>query len=394
MKFLVTSAPGLQGLLKEELLEIGIPNPTEEESGVVSFEGEWNEASKVLIRSRIASRLLLSLRKFSARNVAMLYDQVRRIDWDDFLQPEMAFAVFAHGNPGSDTDFKLSFAPLKIKDAICDEMRKRCQGFRPMVDRQNPDARIEAFFNGGKCELSVDLSGEALHRRGYREDSGESPLRENRAAALLRFAGFDGSQDLHDPFCGSGTIAIEAALIQQKIAPGLLRPTENFAISKLFPAASAAFAEERKAAEAEKSRTPPKENRIRASDLRSTPLINAKQNARTARVYNYIEFFEANALKISGENLFLVFNPPYGERLRDLDSAIALLKDFGHHIKHNCPGTKLHLIIPKGELEGAIGFRASRRLNIENGPFASVFLKFEIYSGSKRGTAASDEKTH
>ncbi len=223
-RFLVTTAAGLESLLLEELADLGLeaePTP----AGALVLKTDWDGAARILTRSRIASRLLLSIREFSAGHAAMLYDQVRRIDWPKIFSPDDSIAIRGHGATHG-TDYTLSFASLKIKDAICDEFRY--SGLpRPDVDRADPRVRLTAFFHGGRCELSIDLSGRPLHRRGYREEGAAAPMRENRAAALLRFAGYDGSTPLVDPFCGSGTIVIEAALIALRRAPGLMRPLER-----------------------------------------------------------------------------------------------------------------------------------------------------------------------
>ncbi len=379
-RFLVTTGAGLEGLLREELEEMGLaPRPTP--AGPLVLAGDWTAAATVLTRSRIASRLLLSLREFSARHQAMLYDQVRRVRWAELFSPERSLAVHTFGDPGR-ADFTLPYAALKIKDAVCDEYRHHGLP-RPDVDRHEPDVRLTAFFFRGRCELSVDLSGAPLHRRGYREEGAEAPLRENRAAALLRFAGYDGSGPLLDPFCGSGTVAVEAALIALRRAPGLLRPVEGYAAAVLFPESVEPLGEARVRASAEASEEAPAP--ILGSDVSGDTLAVARSNAAKAGVAGAIRFDRADAREIEPPAGWIVTNPPYGERLGDEESAVALLDAFVSRVKHHGAGARLALVVPRGRLEKSVGLRPSRRLAVESGRLGLRFLVFEIYAGSRKG---------
>jgi 23S rRNA G2445 N2-methylase RlmL len=384
-RFLVTTAPGLQGLLAEELRSLGI-EPTLEASGAVTFTGDWAAASRVLVRTRIGSRLLLSLRRFSARTKAMLYDQVRRIDWPAVFPSTLTMAVEAAGSLEG-TDYVLSYAPLRIKDAVCDEFRKR--GFlRPDVDRWEPDVSLHAFFHRGRCELSVDLSGRPLHRRGYRQEGAEAPLRENRAAALLLFCGYDGSRPFLDPFCGSGTIPIEAALIATRTAPGLLRVPDAFTLGRLFPEAADALGEEHHRAREERRESPP--HPIAGSDSSGEVLEIARGNAGKAGVGEWVRFEERDARRIEAPDSWIVTNPPYGERLEDPVAAQDLIRAFVHGVKHACAGSCLGLVVPRGALEKAVGLRPQGRLAVESGPLGLRYLCYEIQAG--RFTPAPPKK--
>lgn len=380
-RFIVTTAPGLESLLLDELKAIGL-EPRNEPSGVMSLTGGWETAARVLVYSRIASRLLFSIRRFSAVNQAMLYDQVRRIDWPAIFPVGMTMAVHAHGTV-NETDYTLAFAPLRIKDAVCDEFRKRVDS-RPSVNRNNPDVRIEAFFHNHQCEISVDVSGEPLHRRGYRQDGAEAPLRENRAAALLLFSGYDGSKPLVDPFCGSGTIPIEAALIATHRAPGLLRPTGEFAAAKLFPEARAAIEAVR--AEALKNVRETLEHPIIGRDTSEAALSTARSNAAKAGLAGLARFERGDAHEIEAPDSWIVTNPPYGERLDDPESAARSIREFTHRVKHHALGSRLTLVLPRGELEHAVGFKPSKRLAVESGPMSLRFMNFDIYHGSRKPT--------
>jgi len=373
-RFVATASPGLETLLVEELGELGLLG-TVEGAGAVAFHGEWKDAIEVLLRSRIASRLLWSLRRFSAKNVAMLYDQVRRLDWPTLVPPGLTIAVETTGTMPA-ADMVLSFATLKIKDAICDEYRKRGHE-RPNVERKDPDALILAHFADGRCEISLDLSGRPLHRRGYRIDGGAAPLRENRAAALLRFAGYDGTKPFVDPFCGSGTLVIEAALIALKVAPGTLREARDFALARLRP-------QERDALEAawhrarREVRSQP-DHPISGRDVSEKILKHARANAENAGLGKLVSFVQEDARESTVHDSFCVSNPPFGERLGDREEAAALLTAYVNRLKHHGGNTRLAFILPAGGLEKAVGLRASGKLPLENGPLPSKFLRYDVF---------------
>ena len=378
-RLVVTTAAGIEPLLVEELAELSL-TARKTPSGAVVVDGDWADAARILTRSRLASRVLLSLREFSAKHQKMLYDQVRRIDWPALFPPSRSIAVQAFGAT-SGCDYTLQLATLKIKDALCDEFR--AAGLpRPDVDRQDPDVRLVAFLFNGRCELSIDLAGEPLHRRGYREEGAAAPLRENRAAALLRFAGYDGSAPLFDPFCGSGTIIIEGALMARRIAPGLLRPLDGFAAAALFPAGRAALEAERARAAAERLPHPPAP--IRGSDVDYEVLEVARRNATKAGVAESVEFLRQDACAIEAPGGWIVSNPPHGERLSDPETVATLLGEFVHRVKHHGTGTRLTLLLPRGPLENAVGLKPARKLAVESGPLGLRFLNYEVYAGSRK----------
>jgi len=375
-RFIVTSAPGLQELLAQELIALEL-EPTIERSGAVTLLGDWTQAARVLIHSRIAGRVYLSLRRFASGSRAMLYDQVRRIDWPEIFASERSFSVKASGS-AEGTDFALSYAPLRIKDAVCDEFRKRGH-LRPNVDRQHPDVGLSALFYEGRCELSLDLCGEALHRRGYRKEGALAPLRENRAAALLAFCGYDGSKPFVDPFCGSGTVAIEAALIATRTAPGLLRPPERFAMAQLFPETKGILETERDRAATMRLERPAFP--IAGSDRSPEAVDIARQNARRAGMNHHIRFEAGDAREISAPDSWIVTNPPYGERVGDLNEARELLDAFVRRVKHHAVGSTLGLVLPRGDLEKSVGLRPQKRLAVESGPLGLRYLCFAIHAG-------------
>jgi 23S rRNA G2445 N2-methylase RlmL len=377
-EYLVTTAPGLEGLLVEELAGLGVAARATS-AGPVAVPGGWETAARIVVHSRIASRLLLPLRRFAAAHRAMLYDQVRRLPWPEILPRGATLAVHAVGNPAG-TDFTLAYAALRVKDAVCDTFR--AHGLpRPDVDRHRPDARVVAFFNAGRGALSLDLVGEPLHRRGYREEGARAPLRENRAAALLAFAEVDGTRPVVDPFCGSGTLVVEAAMRTARRAPGLLRPLSLVAAVRLFPQCRPFFEAERERAAA--AARPAAPAPVTGIDRDKEALRAARRNAERAGVEGLVRWEEGDALSLTAPASFLVTNPPYGERLETPGEAAALLREFVHRAKHHAVGSRLAMVLPRGPLEKAVGLRPDRKLAVESGEMGLRFLRFDLYAGSR-----------
>lgn len=384
--FLVTTAPGLETLLAGELSDLGIAVEAGA-TGPLPVKGGWSEAARVIVRSRIASRLLYPVGAFAAPRHAVLYDAAKRIRWSRIIPPGATIAVHAVGNPAG-TDYVLVYGALRIKDAVCDAFR--AAGLpRPNVDRHAPDVRIVAFFNAGRCSLSLDLVGEPLHKRGYREEGAQAPLRENRAAALLRFAGYDGSRPFVDPFCGSGTLVIEAAMLAARRAPGLLRGTDRLPCVRLFPESRRALAEERDRAAAEALPRAP--HPVIGRDRDPEALAAARRNAERAGVATFVRLERGDALEVEAPDSFLVSNPPYGERLESAETAAHLLREYVHRVKHHAVGSRLAVVVPRGPLEKAVGLKPSAKLATESGDTVLRFLRFDLYAGSRKTRAREDD---
>ncbi|HMW43989.1 MAG TPA: THUMP domain-containing protein, partial [Plasticicumulans sp.] len=229
LPFFATAPRGVEPLLAAELAALGAA-PVREGRGGVSFGGPLETAYRVCLWSRTASRVLRLLARVPAADADALYAGVLDLPWEDHLDPDGTLAVdFVAA--GRSAIRHTQFGAQRVKDAVCDRLRERC-GRRPSVDRAAPDLRINVHASGETADVALDLSGESLHRRGYREDGALAPLKENLAAALLLKAGWpaivEAGGALLDPMCGSGTFVIEAALIAADRAPGLLRPDWGF----------------------------------------------------------------------------------------------------------------------------------------------------------------------
>lgn len=303
-----TAARGTEEPLLRELRELRIHESKQATSGV-RFRGNWADAWRVCLWSRIAQRVHVVLARFEAPDQAALYDGIRAVEWSPFLTPRHTFAVGAFCRSPSLTHS--GFVALKAKDAIVDQLRDR-QGSRPDVARDDPDVRVFVHVLGTRATAYLDLAGTPLHMRGYRCEHGEAPLRETLAAAMLKLARWDCRQPLLDPMCGSGTIAIEAALMAGNVAPGMLR--KRFGFERW--ACHDATAEQRMAGMRAEARSLAHSQlpRIIASDCDADVLSSARTNARTARVRFAFRQTDVLDLRIDRPSL-VVTNPPYGRRL-------------------------------------------------------------------------------
>lgn len=373
MKFFVTAAKGLEELVNSELVELGIQSAKIERGGV-SFSGTLEEACRACLWLRTASRVLLQLAEFSCSTNDELYNGVKSIEWHRFLTPDMTMAVDSVLRDSAMTHS--GFVALKTKDAIVDSIRDKF-GRRPNVDTKLPDLRINVHLVKNICSVSLDLSGESLDRRGYRLDRNKAPLRENMAAALVAFSGWPGDIPLYDPMCGSGTILIEAALKASNTAPGLLREKFGF---QGWPGHDPAHWRNviNEAKELRKRELPVK---LRGFDISPGTIDMAKQNASRAGVARLVSFQAADISTFapSASPAMIIFNPPYGERMGQLEEMASLYQSFGDVLKKRCAGSTAYILCGNSELVRHIGLKATRRIPVWNGPIECRLLKYEMY---------------
>jgi len=308
LEFHASAIAGTERVLCDELRELGLPS-VRFNTGGIPFRGTWRDGWRACLQSRIAQRIHVLLARFPAVTPEALYAGVQTVNWSAYLMSTQTFAVRAVCL-GSAIRHS-GFAALKVKDAIVDQIRAR-HGQRPNV-AEDPDVRVFLYLAGDKAALYLDLSGEPLHKRGYRQGTGDAPLRETLAAAILRMSGWDRSTRLIDPLCGSGTIAIEAAMWAANIAPGLGRARFGFERWASFGPSEAQALRELKGElrAAHTGQTP----RIVAADVDVAVLAKARANARAAGVR--IAIREQSVLELQADELktLVVTNPPYGVRL-------------------------------------------------------------------------------
>ncbi|MGI9211942.1 MAG: bifunctional 23S rRNA (guanine(2069)-N(7))-methyltransferase RlmK/23S rRNA (guanine(2445)-N(2))-methyltransferase RlmL [Methylococcaceae bacterium] len=377
-KFFATTPAGLELLLVKELDALGASQVREARGGVY-FEGTLREAYAACLWSRLANRIVLPLTRFPASDPDQLYAGIRRMEWTAHLDTRSTFAVdFVSSRSAINHTL---YGAQKVKDAIADYFRAAV-GSRPSVDTARPDVRINVYLDRDEATVSIDLSGDSLHRRGYRLEGGKAPLKENLAAALLLRAGWpqvvDDGGTLIDPMCGSGTLLIEAAWMAGDHAPGLLRTGFGFEYWKQHePALWEALRQEAyDRAEAGYSRIPA----IQGYDLDAHVLRMAKDNIRRAGMAERIrvECRPARDARPSGTTGLVVVNPPYGERLGEETELVPVYAELGSTLKQHFVGWKASVFTGNPELAFKLGIRAGRYYSLYNGPIECRLFNFEI----------------
>jgi putative N6-adenine-specific DNA methylase len=381
--FFAVCPRGLQDLLADELKACGARSVRPAPAGV-GFSGTLATAYAANLHSRLASRVLWRLADGSYRNESDLYEMARSVAWEDHFRPSQTLRVEVTATRSPLRS--LQFATLKIKDAVADRMRERC-GDRPSVDRSAPDVQVFAHLSQQHADLYLDLSGEPLFKRGWRLDKGEAPLKENLAAGLLACAGWTPTVTLHDPFCGSGTIAIEAACIATGRAPGL---TRRFAFERLLGFDRAAWGDlSKRAREAVDERA---RFQISGGDI-STQVIKAAQaNAQRAGLAASIRdgslsfsVGDARTAPAPAATGLIVSNPPYGQQSEPKSATVArLMARFGDQLKNAYAGWDAWLLSGDLDLPAQLKLRQTRRTVLYNGPIECRFYRFELVAGSYR----------
>ena len=377
--FIATAPAGMEPLLTAELIELGAATPHSVRGGV-AFQGPLELAYRACLWLRTASRVLLPLAEFPAANADALYAGVRDFAWEDHLAPDGTLSIeFSGGGPGIDHSH---YGAQRVKDAIVDRFRARC-GQRPSVDARQPDLRIHARWRDGQAAISLDLSGDSLHRRGYREATVIAPLKETLAAALLLKAGWPAiaaaGGPLLNPLCGSGTLAIEAAWIAGDHAPGLLREHWGFSgwLGHIPALWNRLLAEARERWETGQARIP----LIWASDRDPKAVRAALINAGRAGVADRIRIERRDWATVeppAGPPGLLIANPPYGERLGDQDELSDLYAQLGDRLKSRFVGWRAALFAGNPEQGKRMGLRAVKTNVFHNGPLECRLLQFRI----------------
>lgn len=373
-KLFVSCAPGLEDLLADELKDLGCEGLVHRRAGV-EVTGGLAMAYRVNLGSRIASRVLLPLRRFRCEDAKALYSEVSRVDWAPFFSRQQTFSIDHHVSQHPKLRNSV-FAAQVVKDAICDQVRKKKNGWRPSVDTKRADVRIHLHIHRDRASISFDTSGAPLNHRGYRTArGGEAPLRETLAAALLRLAGYTGESGVVDPCCGSGTFLIEAAWIAQNRPPGSLRKIWGFEGHPDFDRAEWEEEKERQLAQMR-----PVSHRFTGIDLKMIP--EARACAQAAQVADLCEWYAGDFRSTIPKTLvsFLITNPPYGLRLGASERLVELYRAIGDFMKQTVltPG-KGFVFTGNLQLAKQVGLRTSKRHTVSNGGVESRLLEFDLY---------------
>ncbi|TGE16452.1 THUMP domain-containing class I SAM-dependent RNA methyltransferase [Hymenobacter elongatus] len=383
-----TTQFGLEEVLAQELRSLGAKI---EKIGqrAVEFTGTKQLLYEANLWCRTAVRILKPFAGFYAHDEKALYREVGRLDWSQYIRPEQTFAITAVVNK-STFEHSLYVAQL-TKDAIVDQFRNRT-GSRPSVDVKNPDIRLHLHMIENDVVLSLDASGESLHRRGYRQQTNVAPLNEALAAGIILLTGWDGKKPFIDPMCGSGTLLTEAALIAQRIAPGLYHQGK-FGFQN-WPDFDQALWESVQM-DARSARIEEPQAYIAGSDLSADYIELARENVVAADLEDYIRLgvrdvkdAQAPAQEPAG---IVISNPPYGERIGEETQMDALYKTIGDTLKTSFQGYDAYLFTGNLEAAKRVGLKASRRTPLYNGPIDCRLLKYELYQGTRKAARPESE---
>lgn len=363
---------GLEEVLAAELTALGADN-IQLGRRMVSFTGDKEMLYRANFSLRTALRVLKPISRFTAADAAAVYEAVKNIAWEDYLDPSKTFAVDA---TMFSEEFRHSkFVSYRVKDAIADYFREKT-GKRPNVSITNPDVLLNIHIAQTDCTLSLDSSGESLHRRGYRQEAVEAPLNEVLAAGMILMTGWHGECDLIDPMCGSGTIPIEAALIARNVAPGVFR--QGYAFEN-WPDFDADLLE---TVYNDDSRERPFEHKIYGYDNSPKAQAIAQRNVKAAGMSRDIvlKLQPFQQFEQPREKSLIITNPPYGERISS-DDLLGLYRMIGERLKHAFAGNTAWVLSYRDECFDQIGLKASQRVPLLNGGLECEFRKYEIFDG-------------
>lgn len=363
---------GLEPVLAKELTELGADN-VQIGRRMVSFTGDKEMMYRANFQLHTAIRILKPIAHFKAKSADDVYEEVKKIDWTQYIGLEKTFAV---DSVVFSEEFRHSkFVSYKVKDAIVDQFREKT-GKRPNISVANPDIRLNMHIAEDQCTLSLDSSGESLHRRGYRQESVEAPLNEVLAAGMILMTGWHGETDFIDPMCGSGTLLIEAALIARNMAPGLFR--KEYAFEKwadfdkdLFDNIYNDDSKEREF-----------DHKIYGYDVDIKAVNTARLNVKAAGLTSDITVTEADFKDFTqpAEKSIIVTNPPYGERISTPD-LLGTYRMIGERLKHQFLNNDAWVLSYREECFDQIGLKPSLKIPVYNGSLECEFRKYQIFDG-------------
>lgn len=372
-QYFATVARSLEETAARELERLGATQVQPEFTGV-RFAGDKELLYRVNLWARTIFRVLVPIYDFPCRDRKSLYRGLREIDWGQYLHPTNTFAVRATGKNKQLNH--THFTALEVKNAIVDAQRDRT-GKRSTIDLEHPDLLINVHIQKNRCIVSLDSSGESLHRRGYRPAVGWAPLKETLAAALLDLAEWHPHLPFLDPMCGSGTLPIEAAMQSCQMAPGLFRKEFPFTNWPDFDASL--WKKVRQQARDYQRKSPPAP--ILGSDIDEEVLQQARTNASLCHLSSSITFSQTDIAELHppANRGIIICNPPYGQRLGNAQDLGALYKQLGDIFKQRFTGWTAFIITGNKELAKCVGLKASRRFQVYNGSEPCTFLKYELY---------------
>ena len=385
-RFFAPCPRGLEEVLEQEFHDLGIPM-TSATAGGVAFIAPWSTMYWVNLWSHIASRVLWEVGQRPYRNEEDIYRAAYELAWPDWFVSSCSIKVRVTAHRCALPS--LDFVTLRIKDAICDKFVKTT-GTRPTIDTHRPDVRIDAFMDTGSVTFYLDTSGEPLFKRGYRLERVEAPLRENLAAGLLRLAKWTPDEILMDPMCGTGTIALEAALMARRIAPGFAR---SFGFERFRMHDAKRWAQLRETARLKQRKDIP--TAIYASDRDAGAVKTAQRLFQGAGVAVDIRLQQQDVLSLEppASKGVLLMNPPYGVRLGNMEELQAFYPRLGDWLKRKFAGWRAYILTADPRLRTTIGLSPSRKIPLYNGALECRLYEFRMVRGSARRKLGGESTT-
>ena len=364
---------GLEQVLAQELIELGA-NDVLIERRAVSFKGDKALLYRANFCLRTALRVLVPVISFRAKDTDGLYEQLKRIDWSRYMTAETSFAIDA--TVYSEVFRNSRFVTYRVKDAIVDYWSAKA-GKRPNVQVTDPDLLLNVHIADQQITVSLDSSGESLHKRGYRVANTEAPISEVLAAGMLLMAGWKGQSDFYDPMCGSGTLPIEAALIARNIAPGVFR--KSFAFEKWPDFDAELWSDIYNDDSQEREFT----HKIYGSDASFYAIQQATKNVKSAGVAQDVELRQVRLEELKGGEGLVMINPPYGERLASNKDMEDLYGKIGTALKHHFAGATAWIISSNEAAMKCIGLKPSKKMRLLNGELDCQFNCYELFNGKR-----------
>ncbi|MDL1963977.1 MAG: class I SAM-dependent RNA methyltransferase [Deltaproteobacteria bacterium] len=371
-RYFAQIAEGIIEAGTEELAELGAQDITPEFRGI-HFNADKSTLYRINYLTRLASRCLAPLISFNCHDTDTLYKKAKQIQWEDFFAEGSTFAV--SGNVSDSTISHSKYASLRIKDAVADYFKKKT-GKRPDVSVRNPDILIDLHIRHDKVAISLDTSGGALHRRGYREETVLAPMQETVAAAIIRFAEWNGSVPLYDPMCGSGTLLCEALMQYCNIPSGIFRNKFGFEFLPDFD--GSIWKQVKKEADTKIRELP--QGLIAGSDLSKEAVDAARINIMGLNYGKNVKVERADFRELPAiEGQVIVANPPYGIRMGGNENIETFYKDLGDFLKQKCKGSTAYIYFGERRFIKKIGLKASWKKPIKAGGLDGRLVKYEMY---------------
>lgn len=365
---------GLEEVLAEELVRLGANN-VQIQRRAVSFTGDTKLLYKANMHLRTASRILKPIFTFSAPNADVVYDKLKKFEWEKYMGVDTTFAI--DSTVFSETFNHSKYLAYRVKDAIADYFFDKFNK-RPSVRLENPQLMFNIHVSHQTCTLSLDSSGESLHKRGYKKANTEAPINEALAAGMILLSGWKGETDFIDPMCGSGTLLIEAALIALNIPPGIYR--KEFAFEKWNDFDDELFDEIYNDDSEEQAFV----HKIYGSDISPQAIKIAEENVNSAGLNKYIELKvnPVQQLEAPVKPCLMITNPPYGERINPSD-LFGIYTSLGSVLKHKFSGNSAWVISSDESCLNKIGMKPSQKIKLLNGALDCLYCKYDIFSGKR-----------